>query len=334
MIEKIRAQAVLSENIFSESIDGKNLIDNLWLDSDEGLFLFKDCKESSNLSQREIDILELDKRVQEFKDIRDRFPSEKVVREAFIIRELLRITAAQITLRDVLDIRDLDTISLYLQNNFDLIKNDIGDLKRKIKKNLDLFLQREKISKYKRDIPVRLLSIISLLGVWNFYQSASKSDSSYTHSHLSQQIDKNKKPSLGLVIPSNVDHIPNTTNTSIPHKIGTAVNQSVQPSSPGSIENMINQEALSKYGYSSWELYYLDYIISIESKFNPNAINSKSGACGLMQQDPCKHPIDMQSQTVYWNLNNQIQSFFEYIQVRYGGNIVKAYNHERTFNWY
>ena len=36
---------------------------------------------------------------------------------------------------------------------------------------------------------------------------------------------------------------------------------------------------------SSWT--YVDYIISHESGWNPNAVNASSGACGLGQQLPC-----------------------------------------------
>ncbi len=348
MMEKILPPEEYRKGVYFESLDKRLIIDDLWLKSEEGLFLFEGSKDNTNLSKREISLLELNKRVKDFKDIQDQTSPKEIIIEAFIIRELLRLTSAHRTLIDDLDTRDLDIISLYLQDNFHLIEDQSIDLKKKIKKNLDLFFKREKISKYKSDTPIRLLSIVSLLGLYNFYHFTKNDDlynkSSYISNSSSQQIDKIAKPVLYSIaqkkegeisIPKNTPPIttaPKIETSAVQHMIPSS--PSVAPLSPNGIKNMINQEAVSQYGYSPWEIFYLDYIVSIESKFNPNAINPKSGACGLMQQDPCEQQVNVQSQTVYWTLDSQIQSLFEYIKVRYQGDIVSAYNHECQFNWY
>jgi len=47
------------------------------------------------------------------------------------------------------------------------------------------------------------------------------------------------------------------------------------------------QSWLAASGIPASEWSYVDYIVSRESGWNPNAVNSSSGACGLGQQLPC-----------------------------------------------
>ncbi|WP_460801837.1 aggregation-promoting factor C-terminal-like domain-containing protein [Microbacterium sp. GXF6406] len=58
-------------------------------------------------------------------------------------------------------------------------------------------------------------------------------------------------------------------------------------------------EWMAAAGISSGDWGYVDYIVSRESGWNPNATNSSSGACGLVQALPCSkvpgngyNPID------------------------------------------
>lgn len=46
-------------------------------------------------------------------------------------------------------------------------------------------------------------------------------------------------------------------------------------------------EWMAAAGISSADSGYVDYIVSRESSWNPNATNSSSGACGLVQAYPC-----------------------------------------------
>ena len=69
-------------------------------------------------------------------------------------------------------------------------------------------------------------------------------------------------------------------------------------------------------------------LVSKESSLNPQAINPKSGACGLFQANPCKKmdcsldDIDCQ---IEWGKN--------YIEKRYGS-VEKAYKFHNQHGWY
>jgi hypothetical protein len=63
-----------------------------------------------------------------------------------------------------------------------------------------------------------------------------------------------------------------------------------------------------------------------ESGFNPNAVNSSSGACGIPQAKPCG---GLSSYTV----EGQISWGLNYITNRYG-DPVNAWNHEQKYGWY
>ncbi|PTT17516.1 hypothetical protein DBR36_10575, partial [Microbacterium sp. HMWF026] len=46
-------------------------------------------------------------------------------------------------------------------------------------------------------------------------------------------------------------------------------------------------EWMAAAGISEADMGYVDYIVSRESGWNPNATNRSSGACGLVQALPC-----------------------------------------------
>lgn len=46
-------------------------------------------------------------------------------------------------------------------------------------------------------------------------------------------------------------------------------------------------EWMAAAGIASGDWGYVDYIVSAESGWNPNAVNPSSGACGLVQVNPC-----------------------------------------------
>ena len=77
---------------------------------------------------------------------------------------------------------------------------------------------------------------------------------------------------------------------------------------------------------SDWQ--YVDYIVSKESSWNPNAVNRSSGACSLAQALPCsKIPGDWR------NPVNALRWQYQYVKARYGG-YHGAYNFWITNHWY
>lgn len=77
---------------------------------------------------------------------------------------------------------------------------------------------------------------------------------------------------------------------------------------------------------SQWK--YVDYIVSKESSWNPNAINRSSGACGLGQQLPCgKWPGRWNDPVA------ALKAQYTYVRDRYGG-YAQAYAYWRANNWY
>jgi len=77
---------------------------------------------------------------------------------------------------------------------------------------------------------------------------------------------------------------------------------------------------------SQWQ--YVDYIVSKESSWNPNAINKSSGACSLAQSLPCskigpnwRDPVV----ALKWQYN--------YVSQRYGG-YAGAYSFWQKNSWY
>lgn len=75
---------------------------------------------------------------------------------------------------------------------------------------------------------------------------------------------------------------------------------------------------------------YVDYIVSRESGWNPNAVNPSSGACGLAQSLPCG------KSEVYGAWNDPVASLkwqYDYVRERYGG-YSGAAAHSRAYGWY
>ena len=77
---------------------------------------------------------------------------------------------------------------------------------------------------------------------------------------------------------------------------------------------------------SQWQ--YVDYIVSKESSWNPNAKNPSSGACGLAQAYPCSK--------LGPNWNDPVVALrwqYNYVNSRYGG-YAGAYKFWRANRWY
>lgn len=77
---------------------------------------------------------------------------------------------------------------------------------------------------------------------------------------------------------------------------------------------------------SDWE--YVDYIVSRESGWNPNAVNPTSGACGLGQQLPCGKWSGAWNDPVA-----ALKAQYGYVKGRYGS-YKEAYNFWLANRWY
>lgn len=77
---------------------------------------------------------------------------------------------------------------------------------------------------------------------------------------------------------------------------------------------------------SEWQ--YVDYIVSRESSWNPNAVNKSSGACGLGQQLPCGKWAGAWNDPVA-----ALKAQYGYVKARYGG-YAQAVAFWRANSWY
>lgn len=77
---------------------------------------------------------------------------------------------------------------------------------------------------------------------------------------------------------------------------------------------------------SQWQ--YVDYIVGRESGWNPRAVNSSSGACGLVQALPCSKLGANWADPVH-----ALKWQYSYVQSRYGG-YAGAYSFWLSNHWY
>lgn len=97
----------------------------------------------------------------------------------------------------------------------------------------------------------------------------------------------------------------------------------VAPKITGTKEQWMTAAGIPK---SQWK--YVDYIVSRESSWNPNAVNRSSGACGLGQQLPCgKWPGRWNDPVA------ALKAQYNYVTQRYGG-YAGAYSFWTKNHWY
>ena len=77
---------------------------------------------------------------------------------------------------------------------------------------------------------------------------------------------------------------------------------------------------------SEWSL--VDYLVSKESGWNPNAVNKSSGACGLGQQLPCGKWSGAWNDPV-----SALKNMHQYVLGRYGS-WSNAVAHSKNTGWY
>ena len=98
------------------------------------------------------------------------------------------------------------------------------------------------------------------------------------------------------------------------------------PYDPRSPKGIAWKAVLDKWGIQEWG--YFEELIRRESNFNPYAINSSSGACGMFQALPCsKLGVEL------WDYEGQIKWGVNYIHSRYD-TPAKALEFHNSNNWY
>ena len=86
------------------------------------------------------------------------------------------------------------------------------------------------------------------------------------------------------------------------------------------------------YGWSEYDWECLVKLWNRESSWNPNAVNKKSGACGVPQSLPCKK-IASEGSDYRTNYKTQVRWGLKYIKARYGSPS-GAWQHSQKTGWY
>jgi hypothetical protein len=82
------------------------------------------------------------------------------------------------------------------------------------------------------------------------------------------------------------------------------------------VKSYVEEMASTKYGWTGEQWLALDFILTKESGWRPEALNKSSGACSMFQAYPCsKIPGDWKK------LENQVPWGLNYIKQRYGSPI-------------
>jgi Transglycosylase SLT domain len=100
-------------------------------------------------------------------------------------------------------------------------------------------------------------------------------------------------------------------------------------SKPNTTISGTKQEWMAAAGIPESDWQYVDYIVTRESTWNPSAVNSSSGACGLAQALPCAKTGCAQYNDPVCALRWQLG----YVNARYGG-YAGAYSFWTKNHWY
>lgn len=98
----------------------------------------------------------------------------------------------------------------------------------------------------------------------------------------------------------------------------------------GEIQSYAHQLVLS-YGWSEADYQALVLLWYRESSWNPNAVNKKSGACGIPQANPCSKASKGTDYRTNWR--TQVRWGLNYIKKRYGSPS-EAWSHSQRIGWY
>ena len=86
------------------------------------------------------------------------------------------------------------------------------------------------------------------------------------------------------------------------------------------------------YGWSEYDWECLVKLWNRESSWNPNAVNKRSGACGIPQSLPCSK-MAVEGTDYKTNYRTQVRWGLKYIQWRYGSPSA-AWGHSQRTGWY
>jgi soluble lytic murein transglycosylase-like protein len=100
-------------------------------------------------------------------------------------------------------------------------------------------------------------------------------------------------------------------------------------SKPNTTISGTKQEWMAAAGIPESDWQYVDFIVTRESTWNPNAVNSSSGACGLAQALPCAKTGCAQYNDPVCALRWQLG----YVNAKYGG-YAGAYSFWTKNHWY
>ena len=91
-------------------------------------------------------------------------------------------------------------------------------------------------------------------------------------------------------------------------------------------------QLVREYGWSEADYQALVLLWYRESSWNPNAVNKKSGACGVPQSLPCSK-MKSEGADYRTNYKTQVRWGCKYIKARYG-TPSKAWQHSQRKGWY
>lgn len=99
----------------------------------------------------------------------------------------------------------------------------------------------------------------------------------------------------------------------------------------GEIQGYAHQLVI-EYGWTEEDYQLLVLLWYRESGWNPNAINKKSGACGIPQSLPCRK-MASEGKDYLTNYRTQVRWGLKYIKARYGSPS-GAWSHSQSKGWY
>ena len=99
----------------------------------------------------------------------------------------------------------------------------------------------------------------------------------------------------------------------------------------GEIQSYAHQLVI-EYGWSEEDYQALVSLWYRESSWNPNAVNKKSGACGIPQSLPCRK-MASEGADYRTNYRTQVRWGLKYIKARYGSPS-GAWSHSQQKGWY
>lgn len=88
---------------------------------------------------------------------------------------------------------------------------------------------------------------------------------------------------------------------------------------------------VKSYGWSDYDWECLVKLWNRESGWNPNAVNKRSGACGIPQANPCSKASKGTDYRTNWR--TQVIWGLNYIKKRYGSPS-EAWSHSQRIGWY